>query len=220
MMMHRALGVYEYWKTRLFMESVKQGMTVVDIGVNKGFYSLLAAKLMNDKGKVLSFEPVSLNCHWIKKSIKVNNYKSIELYPIALSDNNGKAKFYVGKKSGWGSFVFSNIESKSNKQTIYVNTKKLDDFIVEKGISKIDLMKIDVEGSALMVLNGAEETLRRMKNIKLIIDLDYRREQDKEIIFSKLHSWGFQIYNIGKKLTPVNRVEDAVMDVFAVKKPI
>lgn len=54
MMMDRTLGVYEYWKTRLFMDLVRPGITVVDIGVNKGYFSLLAAKLMNDNVKNVS----------------------------------------------------------------------------------------------------------------------------------------------------------------------
>jgi predicted methyltransferase len=71
-MRNRALGVYEFWKTMLLFDIVKEGMTIIDAGSNKGYYSLLFAKSMNDKGRILSFEPDIGNCFWFNKSIQAN----------------------------------------------------------------------------------------------------------------------------------------------------
>lgn len=141
MMMDRAFGVYEYWKTYIFRNMVKPGMTIVDVGVNKGYYSLLAAKLLNGSGAVLSFEPDPENCYWIRSSISANRYTIIRLFQIALSDTNGTADFYLGKKSGWGSFCYSPSASISEIEKIRVETRKLDDVLLNEGIDAIDVIK-------------------------------------------------------------------------------
>ena len=217
MMRDRALGVYEYWKTQLVMDVVKPGMTVVDVGVNKGYFSLLFAKLMNDYGKVLSFEPDPTNCYWIRKSIEANNYKSIKLFQLALSDNDGTASFYPGKKSGWGSLFFSPYGSTPTQKPIIVKTRKLDDLLNEQRIDSIDIIKIDVEGADLMVLKGAHSTLERCKHV--IMDIDVKSEEAKKQIFNILSSYGFRIYRIGRKLTFINETAELGegKDIYATK---
>jgi len=217
MMIERALGVYEYWKTHLVMDLVKPGMVVVDVGVNKGYFSLLFAKLMEDKGKVLSFEPDPDNCFWIKKSINANKYNSIKLYQIALSDKNGEATFYPGKKSGLGSLFLSN-SAAPDKKPFKVKTRKLDDILKEGGIEDIDIIKIDVEGSDLLVLKGAENTLKKSKNVKLIMDIDVGSKNERQQVFKFLISCGFKIYSIGKELKRIEKIDELKSkDIYATK---
>ncbi len=157
MMIDRALGVYEYWKTCLFMRLIESDMIVADIGTNKGYFSFLFAKLMNDKGKVLSFEPHPGNCFWVRKSISANKYTSIKLFNCALSDREGKAVFYPGKKSGWGSLFFSPSATLSKEASFRVKTYRLDKILEEENIDNIDVIKMDVEGADLLVLRGGRE---------------------------------------------------------------
>lgn len=213
MMMDRALGVYDYWKTKLFLKLVKEGMTIADIGVNKGYFSLLFAKLMNDRGRVLSFEPDPDNCFWFKRSIRANKYRCIRLFQCTLSNRQGKVAFYRGKKSGWGSLFPS---SRMDGKAITVKTRKLDDVLRDEGISRVDIIKIDVEGADLLVLEGAERTLNK-KNIKLIMDIDVRNSQKKNRLFTLLESHGFKIFRIGKELIPIEKIDERTKDIFAAK---
>lgn len=216
MMIDRALGVYEYWKVRLLTDLIKPGMTAVDIGANKGDFSLLMAKLMNDRGKVLSFEPVPDNCYWLKKSIEANNYKSIKLFQVALSNKNGTANFYPGKVSGWGSFFFTRYADTNKKPTV-VKTRKLDDILNEEGIDSIDIIKIDVEGADILVLKGAEDILKRSKDVKLLMDIDVESDEEKKQLFDILNFCGFKIYNIGKQIKLINKINEAEKDIYATK---
>lgn len=216
LMMERALGVYEYWKTKLFLNIVREGMTCVDVGVNIGYYSLFFAKLMNDKGKILSFEPNPNNCFWFKKSIQANNYKCIKLYRYALSDKEGTATFYLGKRSGWGSFFFSQYAAAPEKKPITVKTQKLDNVLKEEGINTVDIIKIDVEGADLLVLRGAERILKR-ENVKLAMDVDVKTTEEKSDLFNFLESCGFKIFRIGKELTPIERIDEKTKEIYATK---
>jgi hypothetical protein len=67
-------GFYEKYETALFKRLVKKGMVVVDIGANIGYYTLLAAHLVGDKGKVFAFEPDPNNYDLLCKNIEVNGY--------------------------------------------------------------------------------------------------------------------------------------------------
>ena len=209
MMMGRALGIYEYFKTRLISETVKEGMTIVDVGVNKGYYSLLGAKLMNDKGRVLSFEPDQDNCLWIRRSIEANRYRSIKLYRLALSDREGQALFYPGKRSGWGSLFFSPGTTAEQEKPLTVKTRRLDEILEEVGIDSVDIIKIDVEGAELLVLRGAENIIKKSKNVKLFIDIDTKSSlKEKKELFEFLSNCGFVIYGIDKKPKPIKNVKE------------
>jgi len=213
MMMDRALGIYEYWKRKIFLNTVKEGMTIVDIGVNKGYFSLLFAKLMNDRGKVLSFEPDPDNCFWVRKSIQANGYRCIELFQYALSDKEGSVTFYLGKKSGWGSVFPSSL---TEEKAITVKTRKLDNVLKEEGMNKVDIIKIDVQGADLLVLKGAETTLKR-QNIKLAMDVDVKSLGERNQLFDFLESCGFKIFRIGKELTPIEKIDEKIKDIYAMK---
>jgi len=213
MMRQRALGGYEPRKTELFKKIVKPGMTIIDIGSNKGYYSLLSAKLSEDRGTVLAFEPDPDNRYWLKKSIEANGYKSIEIFPVALSDSNGDAVFYKGKRSGWGSMVRS---VNNTGQEIKVKTRKLDDLLKERKINKVDIIKIDVEGADLLVLKGAENTLKG--NLKLIMDIDVKNSDEKRELFVFLKSLGLSIYEVGEELREVRDSMEGVKEIYVVRE--
>ena len=218
MVRESALGIFEYWKIPLFKKLIKPNMTVIDVGVNKGYYTLFFAKLINDKGKVLSFEPVPNNCHWVKESIKANKYTSIKLFQLALSDSEGAKTFFIGKKSGWGSLIHQSKRAALDKEPIVVKTKKLDDVLADEGIDDIDVIKIDVEGGDLLVLKGAENLFRKSKKVKLLMDVDVQSESDKRQLFNLLSSWGFVIYKIGKHLKRIEKIDETVTDIYATKE--
>ena len=196
-----ALGVYEYRITNLLFDLVKEGMTIVDIGAWEGDYSILFAHLMHDRGRVLAFEPEPDNCTWFRRNIEVNNYKCIDLYECALSDREGTATFYPG--TGVGSLVLRTMWNTG--PPITVKTQTLDNILNQAHIDKVDLIKIDVEGSDLSVLKGAERTLRN-NSVHLVMDVDVISNQERLELYELLTSFGYEIYSIGKQLA---RIESA-----------
>ncbi len=218
MVRESALGIFEYWKIPLFEKLIKPNMTVVDVGVNKGYFTLFFAKLMNDKGKVLSFEPVPNNCHWINKSIKANEYTSIKLFQLALSNSEGDTTFFIGKKSGWGSLIHQSRRAAPEKEPIVVKTRKLDDVLAKEGIDDVDVIKIDVEGGDLLVLKGAENLFRKSTKVKLLMDVDVQSKSEKGQLFNLLRSWGFVIYKIEKQLRRIEEIDETVTDIYATKE--
>jgi FkbM family methyltransferase len=198
-----ALGTYEYWKTRLMSDLVKEGMTILDIGANEGYYSLLFARLMRDNGRVLAFEPDPSNSRLLRRNIEANGYQCIELHEYALSDGEGETTFYPG--GGVGSLVHTTTPLAyfaSPSQPVTVRTRTLDNVLREANIKNVDLMKIDVEGADLLVLKGAKRTLETT-NVRILMDVDVSGDERTEL-FDLLHSSGFSLYRIGKGLKPID----------------
>ena len=215
MMIRRALGVYEPWKFKLFCDLVRKNMTIIDVGANKGCFSLLATKLMGDYGRVLSFEPEPINCEWITRSIDANNYKGITLFQMALSDSDGKADLYIGEKSGFHSLLPPLDKPEPEKMTVI--QKRLDTVLQENKISEVDLIKIDVEGSELQVLKGATETIKQNKNLKIIMDLHPQKGVDIYEICNFLLEHGYKLYNIDKEIIPITNINQNIYELFAAK---
>ncbi|HEB86826.1 MAG TPA: FkbM family methyltransferase [Gammaproteobacteria bacterium] len=191
MMLARALGIYEPDKTRTIHTLLKPGMTFIDIGSNKGDFSLLAAKIVGDTGAVLAFEPEPDNCCWIRRSMNLNSYKNVALYDIALGDINEPTRLYLGEKSGWHSLMPSN--TSSSQGAIDIQMRTLDAVLGDIGRTHVDMIKIDVEGAELRVLDGARITLSNNEEIVLLIDIHPHLGIDLDEVCNFLRGHGFSI---------------------------
>lgn len=212
MMLARALGIYEPDKTQTICDLLKQGQTFIDVGGNKGDFSLLAAKITGDKGRVLTFEPEPENCHWFEKSIKLNHYDSIQLFDLALSDSNGKAQLYLGEKSGWHSLISA--QGNTDNSTIEVEKRTLDSVLKENDIHQVDMMKIDVEGAEMEVLAGAEQVLNNNPDLILLLDLHPHMGVNVVSICDYLSSKGFRIFRMKSphdKLSEINQTTTEIL---------
>lgn len=193
MMLERALGRYELPKHRALQIFLTKGKTFIDVGANKGDFSLVASKLVGSKGRILAFEPAPDNCKWITKSIEKNGYRNIGLYEMALSDENGTAQLHIGDKSGWHSLIPGLPHREKGK--IEVKMRTLDDFLQEINYSNpVDVVKIDVEGADLHVLRGAKKTLLNNKSITLLLDVHPHFGVNPDEVCNFLRELGFKIY--------------------------
>lgn len=213
MMLARALGIYEPEKTETITALLKPDQTFIDIGGNKGDFSLLAAKITGSKGQVLTFEPEPENCHWFNESIQLNQYSNIRLFDIALSDSNGKAQLFLGEKSGWHSLVSS--QGKTDNSTIEVEKRTLDSILNESNIQKVDVIKIDVEGAEMEVLLGAEDTLKNNTNLILLLDLHPHMGVDTVAICQFLTDRDFSIHHMKSPHEKMDTIDQTTTEILA-----
>lgn len=194
MMLARCLGLYEVEKTKAISRLLSPGGVFIDVGANKGDFTLLAAKIVGNAGKVFAFEPEPENCHWISKSIQLNGYNNIKLSELALSDTNGEAQLYLGKKSGWHTLLAG--QADRNQGTIKISIDTLDNVLEGIGQDRVDMIKIDVEGAEYEVLNGAYQTLIRNHKIILLIDIHPELGVNPLKVCTFLNDLGFSLYQM------------------------
>ena len=193
MMLRRALGCYELSKHQAFRKFLRPGATFVDVGCNKGDFSLLASRLVGPQGRVLSFEPHPENCRWIRKSVAKNQYQNVDLHEVALSDENGIVQLHLGEKSGFHTLLPG--KPQREKGVIEVQARRLDDLLEEIHFDRpIDAIKIDVEGADLHVLRGAKKTISRNPNIVVFLDVHPHLGVDAKEVCSFLRDLGLSLF--------------------------
>jgi FkbM family methyltransferase len=152
------------------------GAVVWDIGAHFGYHSFSFASLVGEKGHVCSFEPNPYNIARFKLHLKKNVIlaKRITLHAFALSDVDGEVNFVLSNdvdgSSSSGSHLQNVIppldaDTYKNFNTQVIRTLKIDTFLETKGARVADIIKIDVEGAELLVLNGGKNFFKKHKPI-------------------------------------------------------
>jgi FkbM family methyltransferase len=217
MMLQRALGVYEPQKVGAVQRLMPRGGTFIDIGGNKGDFALLAAKIAGAGSRVICVEPEPTNASWIRKSVALNNY-NIEVHEMALSDGKGDAVLHLGKMSGFHT-ILDGVPNHEQVGAVTVKLQTLDALLSERGIDRVDLIKIDVEGAEMKVLRGATQTLSRNQNLTLLLDVHPHLGVNPDEVVSFLSSHGFHIYRMGDTPQPVHPPCPDLRELMATRNP-
>jgi FkbM family methyltransferase len=187
-------GQWEETETRLFSSFVKKGMTVVDVGANVGYYTLLAARLVGEKGKVFAFEPNPENFALLTRNVAANGYKNVVLVPKAVSNQSGTASLLIDKASSGGHSLSA---FRGGADFVQVETVSLDEYFADRQ-ERIDVLKIDAEGAEMAILNGMSQLLERNTDLTLLTEFFPRAIQAfgyrPEEYVRRLGECGFQIY--------------------------
>ena len=157
---------FEYGTFIVFEHLIKQSKCFFDIGSNIGYYSLVG-RAFNKKTIIHGFEPLPAANKYFKLNASLNNFNNIIISNTALSNENGEATFFSYKNPKFlyledhlrgDSSLIASSNVKDTKIEFKVKTQTLDSYVKENLNSeiKIDLLKIDTEGSENLVFAGAE----------------------------------------------------------------
>lgn len=171
---------YEPNQTNLIKSIVKKGDTVIDIGANIGYYTLLMSKLVGKEGKVISFEPEENNLKLLRKTISTNKLKNVELIEGVANNKDGIVQLSISKHNKGG----HNLLGVDELKKIKVNSHKIDNLLNGE---KPSFVKIDVEGAEQFVLDGGKKVF---KGSKLIIENGHKLKRKYN-----LDIYSFDIYD-------------------------
>jgi FkbM family methyltransferase len=169
---------------------VSPGSVVIDVGAHIGRYTLMAARYAS---KVVSIEPEPSNFSLLKANIELNGFANVVALPVALSNSRGTQKFYLAAEGdtatsslehGWAKRIGFSPEQRVRE----VESETLDDIVARLDLTAIDLLKIDVEGHEMAVLQGALRALNKTR--KLVLEVSRGNERDCEFL---LRETGFNI---------------------------
>lgn len=208
---------FEDSEMNLLKRLVKPGMTVLDIGANVGMYSLAFSRRVGRKGMVYAFEPYPPVFRTLTENIRNSPYPNI--FPInqACSNVSGVSDFFVFPE---GMDVFNSLGASSRNHgkiealgKMRVKTVTLDDFSLEAGVKKIDLVKIDVEGAEEKVFQGAKRILQ--ENPELGILSEFYEPSARQCgcslagLESLLRSYGFKMWYIVDRAGTLDEKENS-----------
>jgi FkbM family methyltransferase len=194
-------GIHEKYVTDLFKQIVKEGMTIVDIGANIGYYTLLVAELVGKNGKVFAFEPDDDNYGLLVKNIETNKCNNVVPVKKAISNKAGTAMLFLSPDSK-DSHRFCDFEC--GGEWINVEVITLDEFFENYDSQiQIDVIKMDIEGGEAAALQGMNDIIRRNSDLKIITEFcpkcirDFGYSPTEFLI--KLIDYDFKLYDINKQ---------------------
>ena len=148
-------GKHEPISTELFRQEIKEGMCVVDIGANIGYYALQEARLVGETGRVIAIEPVPDNFARLKRNVERNGYRNVQLHHAAIGDENGTAKIYISRESNWSSLIPRGMHTKSADVQLWT----LDTLLKDE--PRVDYVRMDVEGYEVQLIKGMRGIMKR-----------------------------------------------------------
>lgn len=178
-------GEYIEQELQFLLGYVKAGDIVVEVGANIGTHTVPLARAVTDSGRVFAFEPQRILSQMLGGNLAINGIWNVKLERVALGAEQRIMSVPPVDYSQPGNF--GAVSLVDGKATEPVAVMKLDDY----QFARLDLMKIDVEGMELEVLQGAADTIKRLRPI-LYFEND--RNDRQEALCEHVESLGYDLY--------------------------
>ncbi len=149
---HPALGY-------VLQQQVPAGGYCIDAGANLGFFTVQLAHWVGPSGQVAAFEPNPAMVERIRQNVNANGYAHVDVVPKALHDETGVIQFYVDKDPAKSSLDSTVVRHPAN--VITAEALILGDYLTAAGWTRLDAIKMDIEGNDCRALLAAEASLER-----------------------------------------------------------
>lgn len=156
-------GKYEPIDAEMLLQLLEDNFIIFDVGAHIGWYSLNFSKIKNQT-QVYSFEPIPATFNYLTYNLRLNDVENVIPFNFGLAKNNQEALFYYFR-GGSAIASLENLIEHENIDRISCKLRRMDDVVQEQKITKLDIIKCDVEGSELSILQGGLVTLEKLKPI-------------------------------------------------------
>lgn len=160
-------GKYDPNVTVIVKTLLKSGDTFIDVGSNCGYVSLAVLKKLGKEGKIVAIEPSSRDYKRLVENVDINKLDSqIKTIQMAAGDRLGSKTMLIASEERSNSntlankFAFQGIEKAKTEQ---VNVTTIDNIVDTENLTRVDVIKLDVEGSEARCLEGAAETIKKFR---------------------------------------------------------
>lgn len=206
----------------VLMNLVRSGDTILDIGTNYGTTILQFGKLIGSSGRAYGFEPDPVNFSICSENLSRNNLSNVSVENIGLGRKMGEVALVVDTESnrGCNRIGVPSTDKEWHKVVIW----NLDEWIEDRKVGKVDLIKIDVEGYEMEVLSGATRLLNEFAPT-LFVELDdsnlgQQGSSAKELVqFLEKHRFAITHAESGSIITSENDFSSCHFDIICKRKP-
>jgi FkbM family methyltransferase len=166
-----ALGTNERPVQQAFARLLKPGDVFYDIGANVGFFTVIGARLVGPGGRVYAFEPVPENAALVRHNAEMNGFMHVTVIEKAVSRQTGEGELFLARYSGGSALSSVDTPPPDLKEVISIEMVSIDDVIEQQAIEPPAVVKIDVEGAEVEVLEGMARTLRDFEPV-VVYEID------------------------------------------------
>ena len=175
-------GRYEAEELDLMRPLLRRGQTIIDVGANVGYTARFFARVAGPTGKVHAFEPNPLIFPLLKQNVA--SLEQVSVHNLGLSSGNGEFPLFIaGSNHGVACFAekypASHLVYREGETMRSVDAEVVmgDQFLKQKGIDHVDVIKIDVEGWELNVLAGLAETISASRDLTIFCEFNPRAQE-------------------------------------------
>jgi FkbM family methyltransferase len=161
-------GLFEPFETELILSLTGKGDTVLDIGANIGYYTLLLARKVGPTGQVYAFEPDEENFALLKRNVEVNGYTNVVLEKKAVADRTGPATLFLSPENRGDHQTYASA-AEGDRQQVAIETVCLDEYGPLRDRT-VDLIKMDIQGAEARAVAGMTGLLRNNPHCRLITE--------------------------------------------------
>jgi FkbM family methyltransferase len=190
-------GFWEMNVTEFIARNVTEGMTVLDVGANYGYYSMLMSTLVGQTGSVTAIDANPILCEFILKSSKVNGFENkLKIINQGISDKtDSNIDFAYSDDTPMNGLISSQITETAQKKfypnLIKVNVDSIDETFKE--YKTIDFMKVDIEGFEDKFWYGSKEIRSKNPQLQILMEFNRSRYQNVDQFIDNIYSEGYQV---------------------------
>ncbi len=151
---------------RALQDKIRGSHVCLDVGANIGIVSVWMAQRAD---QVYAFEPASGNRQRMAENLRVNRADNVEVIPVAVADRAGQMTLHL--HAGYGHHSLARVKTSPRIGQESVPVVTLNEFCAERRIEQVDVLKIDVEGYEVEVLQGASDLLRERRIRCVILEI-------------------------------------------------
>ena len=165
----RENGIWEPYETSLILDFLDPGDVFVDVGANIGYFTVIAASVVEQTGKVIAFEPGPENIRLLQASCELNGLEQqVEAVQAGLSDGGGQARLYLSEDNLGDHQIYA---GEGGRDSLPIKLLHGSDYLRPR-IERLDLLKVDTQGSEYKVMRGLLPLLLELPSpTRIIIEL-------------------------------------------------
>jgi len=214
--------LYEKETCLLFKKIIKPDMVIVDLGAHIGYFTKLFSKLVGKNGVVYAFEADPENFQILQRNVK--NLRNVRIYQMAITDHAGMIDFYHCEEKAGCHSILPNVPLNFKMRKITVPASDLETILLKEGVTKFDMIKMDIEGGESAAINGMENILKQNHDMSIVVEFapDWITTAGNNPLnfLKKLASFGFTIFAIRtNQLVKLNPNDPKSYEKFLVKEP-
>lgn len=176
-------------------EAFKSGDVVIDVGGHIGAFACLTARRVGPTGRVISCEPAPDNAALLRENLKRNGFSWAAAKETAVGDKAGFIELYVADQAS-DNPAANTVFPTEGRKAVRVPLTTLDALAAEEKLSRVDHLKLDIEGAELQALRGGEKTLAMTRRI--VMEVHPERVEPQEVL-DLLTARGFSPAVLSKK---------------------
>ena len=214
-----AYGMWERWIEVVVRRLLRPGHRVIDVGANVGYYTLVMSSLIGPTGRLDAFEASPRMARLLRRTVGASGRgEFVTVHEVIVADRPGTMHLnFTERYGGAGNVAENGWTFGDDTQTVEREAVRLDDLFSDE---VVDFIRIDTEGSEVLILQGALELLARSPSVKLCVEWYVNMmaaRGDVARLVAQLEGLGFRFWRIDPQglvpLTPAEALQQPPCDV-------